>query len=402
MPGWRIHLWAVLVLNAVLFLYLVRGILLPFILSFIIAALLEPTVRKLRLRGMSRRTAVGSVTAVFLVLMVGAGMLVVPSLVRQAGNLRTEVSSVLSELTKEDPNQNFFVRWRPSVLAQTRTNKTAFDRLIEPYSGTLQRMGLPTTQQAIMDQYIEPQRPKIAKTVQDWVLSFFGIFTNAFSHILYLILIPIIVPLILMEYDDYRKVGPKWIPPAIRKSAMAIMSDIGQVFFRYLRGIALVVGLYTLAQTILLFVLGVPYALLLGPIFGALYLIPYIGNVISAVVVMLLVGFSDVRGNWIFSLPNAWVYAAIVTGCYLVVGWIFDHLIYPQMVGNSVGLSPVVSMFVIFCGGALFGLPGMLIAFPLAGSVKVILDRLIRVTSTSTEGLGLPAVPLRHRANATT
>ena len=64
------------------------------------------------------------------------------------------------------------------------------------------------------------------------------------------------------------------------------------------------------------------------------------------------------------------------------------------MVGNSVGLSPVVSMFVIFCGGALFGLPGMLIAFPLAGSVKVILDRLLRITSSSPEGLGAPVVPL--------
>jgi predicted PurR-regulated permease PerM len=58
-----------------------------------------------------------------------------------------------------------------------------------------------------------------------------------------------------------------------------------------------------------------------------------------------------------------------------------------------------VSMFVIFSGAALFGLIGMIIAFPLAGAVKVVLDRLIRVTSFSTETLDLPPVPLRHRAS---
>jgi predicted PurR-regulated permease PerM len=82
---------------------------------------------------------------------------------------------------------------------------------------------------------------------------------------------------------------------------------------------------------------------------------------------------------------------------YFGIGLIFDHLIYPQMVGNSVGLSPIVSMFVILCGGALFGLAGMLFAFPLAGSAKVILDRIIRITSSGTGDLGLPAIPLRHR-----
>jgi predicted PurR-regulated permease PerM len=55
-------------------------------------------------------------------------------------------------------------------------------------------------------------------------------------------------------------------------------------------------------------------------------------------------------------------------------------------------------MFVIFCGGLLFGLPGMLIAFPLAGSVKIILDRILNVAITSQDSLNLPVVPLRHRS----
>jgi predicted PurR-regulated permease PerM len=384
----------------VLFLYLVRGVLLPFLLSFIIAACLEPAVRKLRLRGLSRRASVGIVFSAFMLFFIGMGVLIMPTLVRQSVNLRTEISSLLAEWTKEDPKQNYFVKWKPSILAAAPADQSPVDKILRPYQETLTRFGLPATQRAIVVQYIEPERPKIAKAVQDSILSFFGFFSGIFSQILFIILIPILVPLILMEFEDYKKTGPKWIPPAFRQSALAMMSDIGQVFFRYLRGISLVVLLFTVAQTAVLLFFNVPYALLLGPIFGALYLIPYIGNIISAITLVILLGFSHVTGNFMFSLGSEWGYAAMVTLVFLLVGWTFDHLIYPQMVGNSVGLSPVVSMFVIFAGGALFGLTGMLIAFPLAGSVKVILDRLIKVTSTSVEGLGLPSVPLRHRSTA--
>jgi predicted PurR-regulated permease PerM len=150
-------------------------------------------------------------------------------------------------------------------------------------------------------------------------------------------------------------------------------------------------------MTSFLGIMGVPSWILLGPLFACLYLVPYIGNIISAITVFSIVGFSGTTGGMFHPFPSAWSYAILVTLIYLVIGLVFDHLIYPQMVGNSVGLSPVVSIFVILCGGALFGLPGMLIAFPLAGSVKVILDRIIRITSVSADGLKLPSVPLRHR-----
>lgn len=397
MPGWRILLWVVIVLAAVFFLYLVRGILFPFLASFIIAAILEPAVRRLRLRGMSRRGAVTTACVVFFGISIGLIVAVLPAIVNQAGNMHSELSTLVADWTQENPDENFYVRWRAPILAEEPDQVSAVDRILAPYSGTLTKFGLPTTQREIMNQYVEPERPKLAGAVQSWVLSFLGLFSEIFSHLLFLLFIPILVPLILMEYDDFKKTGPKWIPPAIRQTAISLMSEIGEVFFNYLRGISLVVLLYTAAQTVVMLLFGVPYGLLLGPIFGALYLIPYIGNIISAITLFLLLGFTNVSGNFMFSLSNTWAYAGLVTGIYLAVGWTFDHLIYPQMVGNSVGLSPVISMFVIFAGGALFGLPGMLIAFPLAGSVKVVLDRLIRVTSSNTDGLDLPSVPLRHR-----
>jgi predicted PurR-regulated permease PerM len=107
MPGWRILLWVVIVLAIILFLYLVRGILFPFIVSFIIAAILEPVVRKLRLRGVSRRSAVTLVTVAFFAITIGIAVGVAPSIVRQSATLRTEVSNLISNWTEESPEQNF-------------------------------------------------------------------------------------------------------------------------------------------------------------------------------------------------------------------------------------------------------------------------------------------------------
>ncbi len=398
MPGWRIALWAALCLVAVLFLYLVRGILLPFLVAFIIAALLEPTVRRLRLRGLSRGLSVTVVCGAFYGAMALAMTLVTPSLVRETQVLTERAQKLASDISKSNDADSFFLRWNPEVKLHAAA-PSEIDKALAKFAPTLERVGLPTSRREIMEQYVDKNRPQIAKAVQGFSNSAFGFLTNLFGQLLFVILVPILVPLFLGEFESIRRRGPKYIPPSIRESTVRMIGEIGQVFIKYLRGVATVVLLYTAVMTAFLWIAGVPSWVILGPLFGALYLIPYIGNIISAITVFTVVGATGSTGLISHPVANPWVYGAIVTGVYLSIGFAFDHLIYPQMVGNSVGLSPVVSMFVIFCGGALFGLPGMLIAFPLAGSVKVILDRILRVTSSSAEGLGVPVVPLRHRSS---
>jgi predicted PurR-regulated permease PerM len=405
MGGWRILVWAVLVLAVLLFLYLVRGILLPFVVAFIIAALLEPVVKRLRMRGLSRKASVFVVMGVFGVFVLGATVMLAPTVGGEVSSVTSRVSELTKNISQSSDNGNFFTRWNPIVAVKEEGSAAdQVDRLLETYSGTLERFGVPTTRRGLTEKYIEPNRSEIAKFFEGSVHSFFGFLTNLPSELLFVFLTPLLTLMMLLDMENFIRRGPRLIPPAIRASTMQMLADIGQVFFRYLRGISMVVLLYSTAQTVLLLLMGVPYAFLLGALFGALYLIPYIGNLISAVTVLGVIGLSNVHGNFMFSmgsangLPPAWAYALLVTVLYLAIGFTFDHLIYPQLVGNSVGLSPVVSLFVIFCGEAMFGLPGMIIAFPLAGSVKVILDRILRVTGTSQEGLSLPSVPLRHRS----
>ena len=397
MIGWRIALWAVLVLTALLFLYLVRGILPPFIIAFVIASLLEPLIRKLRLRGMKRGFAIAIVFVGFFAIFGAIGIVAIPKITEQIGQLNSTISQLTTQLEQSNNNDNFFVHWRPSVQAEHALQPSKIDKLLAPYRNSLQQVGLPSTEDGLIKTYISPNGALIAKLLNKGVNSFLGILEALPSYLLYLILIPLLVIFMLIDMEDFKRRAPKYIPPALRVSTMRLLEEIGDVFIKYLRGVAMVWLFFTAIAGVFFLLMGVPYAILVAIIFGSLYLIPYIGNVVAYCILFLLVGFSGATGSF-FHLSSPWTFALLVTVLYIVYALTFDQIVYPQLVGGSVGLNRVVSVFVILCGGALFGLPGMILAFPFAGSVKVILDRLLKLTSTSAEELNLPVVPLRHRS----
>jgi predicted PurR-regulated permease PerM len=121
---------------------------------------------------------------------------------------------------------------------------------------------------------------------------------------------------------------------------------------------------------------------------------------LSWTILLIVTGLSGETNVRFLEFNSPWAAAAATVAGYLIFDRAFDLFVFPKVVGRSVGLNPIVSLFVVFSGGALFGLMGMLLAFPLAGAVKVVLDRLIRVTSTGSGEVYLPAVPLRHRGDS--
>jgi len=397
MVGWRIALWASILALSLAFLYLVRGILLPFIVAFIIALLLDPTIKKLRLRGIPRGIAVFSVFAVFSLIVVGLILLLAPRVGGQLTTFKSKLDDLSAQLKAKDPDSNYFVRWKPSIQAKNNGESDRIDKIFAEYRPMLERFGQPTTKKAFVDQYIEPYKEDIANSVQTFFNGFLSIVGTFTSQLLLILMTPIIAIFILLDIENVKRRTASWIPPSIRAETVEMIGDIGNVFIRYLRGVTTAVLLYIGCASVILTVLGAPYSFLLALVFGAVYLIPFLGPMISYAVLFLVTGLSAKTSILFFSFPNSWVCALVLTLIYLVYGLTFDQVIYPRVVGKSVGLNPVVSMFVIFSGGALFGVVGMIVAFPIAGAVKVVLDRLLRITSAPQTELNLPSVPLRHR-----
>lgn len=395
--GWRIALWAAIAIAALAFLYAVRGILSPFILAFIISAILAPGVEKLVSKGWKRGRASLALMTVFFGSIIALVVLLTPVVTQQVGGFKDRAELLARTLSQPNPNDNFFIRGNPEVRISNQTRQDPVDSFLGRYSDVLTQANLPTTKRALVAQYIEPQRGQINRALQNALKASVGAASGLVSQGLMLIFVPLLVALILPNTSEIKTKLFGLIPPQLRKSAEGISDDIGDVFSNYLRGVAIAVFGYMAFMAILLSLLGAPYGLLLGVLFGALYLVPYLNVAIAATTLFVLTGLSG-KTDWLMiHFSSSWVYAGVLVGIYAVCHFVFDSVVYPRFVGNAVGLHPILSMFVIFSGGALFGLPGMILAFPVAGSIKVLLDRVFTVTNKTDRELELPEVPLRHR-----
>jgi predicted PurR-regulated permease PerM len=110
-------------------------------------------------------------------------------------------------------------------------------------------------------------------------------------------------------------------------------------------------------------VIGVPGAIALGLMAAVLAWIPFVGSVIACVIVVLVAATDFPSDPWV-------VYAAI--GLFLSVRLLDDFVFMPLTVGRSLHMHPLPTVLLIFIGGAVAGVPGLILALPLAGVVMVI------------------------------
>jgi len=389
-------LWIILVAVTLGFLYVVRGVLMPFVIAILLAAILEPTVQKLIARGYSRKKAVFLLGLAGCLVLVSLGIWLTPVVSQQVTTFRYKFETISSQVNAQNAYDHYFMRWNPRVQMESSRNTQAIDSLFDKYRGTLSRLGLPTTRRAAMQQYVEPHREEITNAAQNFVGGILGAISNMGAKALLLLFAPIFTIMLLLQIDSIKARMAALIPPAIRTETVDLFQDISQVFVKYLQGVSKVLMYYVILAGIVLSVLGVPYAILLAFLFAFIYLIPYLGSILNVAVIVLLTGTSGKLGPMFYQFPNSWTFAAVAGVIYFIVFMVFDQVVYAPTVGGSVGLHPMVSFFVVFSGGALFGPLGMVLAFPVAGAVKVVLDRLLAVTS-KTHDLQLPCVPIRHR-----
>lgn len=126
---------------------------------------------------------------------------------------------------------------------------------------------------------------------------------------------------------------------------------------------AAIVG--TLYSTGLLLI-GIDYAILLGIIGAILNVIPYLGGLIAASLYMLIA----------FTTKDSASYVLWVLVLFVVVHLIDNSYIIPKLVASKVKINAFVAITAVLAGGALWGVPGMFLAIPLTGVIKLIFDRI--------------------------
>jgi putative permease len=121
----------------------------------------------------------------------------------------------------------------------------------------------------------------------------------------------------------------------------------------------------TLAATALA-ILGIPYFLLIGAVAGLANMIPYFGPIVGAIPGIILNVVA--KGSLAAALP--------VIAAFLLIRLIDDTLISPNILGRSLHIHPLLVIFVIFTGGEMFGVMGLLLCIPVTGIIQVTIQQL--------------------------
>jgi predicted PurR-regulated permease PerM len=164
-------------------------------------------------------------------------------------------------------------------------------------------------------------------------------------------------------FDFFRRLNTAMFKNELRRhKAAKYTGQINNVLLTFIASKGLDSVINFIVATVVLFIFGVPYALLLGLIAGAFNFIPYIGSIISALIISVLTLFT--------SGVNTAIYVLI---CLLIFNQIDGNFIEPRIMKSSLKVSPILVIVAVVIGGAYFGIPGMFLAVPIAVIIKQIM-----------------------------
>ena len=336
--------WATIVAFCVLTLWLLALVLSPFVVAAVLAYALTPLVDWLdaRVRGaLPRVLAVVLVELLVLVLLVGLVLLLVPILVKELPLMREQL---------------------PGFLEQLNT-------AVQP---TLRKLGLhfslePAAIKAFVMTYLSANvEDSIASVLSSLKLG--G--SAALAVIGNLVLIPVVLFYLLMDWDRFMTGLRTLVPPRHRERTQSFLVDADQVLGEYLRGQLVVMGVLAVYYSVGLSLFGLDLALPIGTFTGLAVFVPYLGFGLGMVLALLagLLEFSATVGT-----SHALTMVAVVFGLGQVLESFF---LTPRLVGERIGLHPVAVIFALMAFGQVFGFVGILVALPASAVLLVAIRRL--------------------------
>lgn len=316
-----------------LLLFLLSDILLPFVAGMAVAYMLDPIADRLEGWGLSRTMATVVITALFMVVALGALFVLLPILYHQALDLISRAPAIAGAL-------------RDYVLSLSET-------LFEPLAPDQ----IDSAREALAG---------LAGNIAGWALDFGeGLWRSGLALvnlIAMLFITPIVTFYLLRDWDHLVARMDALLP---RKHADVIRDQVGKIndtLAGFVRGQGLVCLILALWYAAGLSLVGLDFGLIVGLSAGALSFIPYVGAITGFLVGVTLafLQFDDL------------LRVAAVALVFAVGQVLEGNFLSPKLVGERVGLHPVWVIFGAFAGATLFGFVGILLAVPATAVIGVL------------------------------
>jgi len=329
-------LWKVKLLLAILFL------------GFILAAAIRPSIEALRRRGVPRGAGLALHYLVFAGLIALTVWLVVPRALDQVDNAIGNLPETRAEIG-EQANQSEGIKADILRGLQRRLREVRGQELIKPAA-------------------------EVTRKAFEILVGTFFVFATAAYWI--------------FERNRAMSLVLALLPKDHRRTARDTWDLIDAKLGAYIRGQTLLVALVGTTLSLIFWAIGLPYWILVGAFAGFVELIPVIGPLAAG---GLAVGVG---------LTQSVHVAVLAASAVLAVRLIEDYLVIPRVLGEAVGLSPLVVLAAVSGVGILFGGFAVFLAIPLAAVIVTLIDVIVRGRNPAEEEV--PAVVFTPAADRET
>ena len=313
-------------------LYLLAPVLTPFIAAALLAYIGDPLADRLQRLRLPRTLAVVVVfllTFIFLALLI---VLVLPLIEAQVGALLKALPGIIAE---------FEHVWLPritSLLGVDPDEDIGIAAFLSRYSEMAGSWGA-----AVL----------VSLSKSGGALA---------AAVISLFLIPILTFYLLRDWDWILQRLSALIPSAQRDTVIMLARQTDDVLGAFLRGQILVMIALGAMYTVGLTFVGLEYAIAIGMVAGLVSFVPYLGFVFGIMLAGLTVAME----------PEPLLRLAGVIATFAIAQMVEGSFLTPKLVGDRIGLHPVIVIFAIAAGGQLFGFFGILLALPAAAVVSVL------------------------------
>lgn len=334
-------------------LYLIQGILMPFLTGILVAYAMNPAVKRFEKWGISRTFGTSIMIFSFFLLIGLFLFIVIPfiqtELLRLASRVPQYGNRILVTLQPFIDNASLYIKPEDTE----RLRELASSYLVDVITWGIKLL------------------VKILTS---------GL---ALANLLSLIVItPIVAFYFLRDWNKIIGALDSWLPrpyePTLRQLFMEMNDRIGG-FAKGQSLVCLLIGAYYVTTLTLA---HLDFSVVVGMVIGVIAFIPYVGAIIGF---MLSMGIA-------FSQFSDWTSIGIIAGIFAVGQTLEGYFLIPYFVGDRIGLHPVWVLFSLLVGGVLYGFIGILFALPVAAAMGVLVRHLLAVYLKSPYYLGPASV----------
>jgi predicted PurR-regulated permease PerM len=230
-----------------------------------------------------------------------------------------------------------------------------------------------------LTQWAQENLPSLAQRLVSWLMTILGSAIGLVNTLFNLVLIPVIAAYLTIDFHKVVRTLRGLVPRPVLPTLEKVISEINHVLGVFLRGQLLVAMALGVMYTGGLLLARSPLALVIGPLAGLLSLVPYLGFIFGLGLSLMLT---------LLEYPGLWHPLGVVITFVVaqnVEGWVLT----PRLLGKRVGLHPVWVLVALLLGAQLFGIPGMVVAVPVAAALRVVLRHAVQAYRESNFYLGL-------------